>query len=161
VAKKKYGYSDENRKEFLQRWLIPRLRRISQVWPGKNLGRKKAERKVHNGYFKNGNPKYITKFECNGCKNLFNREETEMNHVDPVVKESGFEDWNNHMDRLFCGSTGYECLCINCHKSETKKQNILRRMIKKGLTTKKKSVRISRNGTKIARKTKKGKRRRN
>lgn len=107
----------------LSSWLIPRLRRISMYWPGKNIARDAAKVSVQIGYYKNGKPEYRTKFRCNGCKDLFEREETQMDHIDPVVDVKGFQDWDDMILKEFCSPNGYQCLCKPCHVLKTTVEN--------------------------------------
>lgn len=107
----------------LKNWLIPRLRKLSLIWSGKTVARDLAKVKVDDGFFKNGNPRTKTMYLCNICKGLFPKEQTEMNHIEPVVDIKGFTNWDDYITRLFCEPAGFECLCKNCHADVTKNQN--------------------------------------
>lgn len=107
----------------LQSWLIPILRKASLRWPGKAIARDQAKRYVNAGSFKNGKPRTKVKFQCAKCKNLFNKEETQMDHRAPVIAVSGFQDWNTFMPRLFCPPNAYDCLCLVCHARKTASEN--------------------------------------
>ena len=110
---------------------MPHLRRASRYWPPKIEARKRAERKVKIGEFKNGNPKYETKYECHVCNNLFSREETQVDHIVEVASLTGFDSWDATIARLFCDVDGFGVKCLGCHTSKTAKNQILRRMAKK------------------------------
>ena len=66
-------------------------------------------------------------FECNLCKGHFPQKDVEVNHKDPVVPTSGFDSWDNVIERMFCESDGLELLCEPCHKNVTKNENLLRK----------------------------------
>lgn len=116
----------------LSAWLTPKLRNIARMWPEKNKARAKAARRVQIGLFKNGKPEFRTMYECSGCNELFAKEETQMDHTDPVVDPAvGFTDWNTYINRLFCNSDGYTCMCKECHLVKTLDENDQRREVKK------------------------------
>lgn len=69
-------------------------------------------------------------FECAHCMLLFPRDQIEVNHIDPVIPLTGFDDWNGFYSRLFCDESGLEALCKGCHKVQTHEiQNKKRREI--------------------------------
>lgn len=110
----------------LSSWLIPKLRNISRWWPGKQIARDAAKVRVQIGYYQNGNPEYRTKYRCNGCKELFDSNEIQMDHIIPTVDVKGFDNWDETLTRLFCNPEGYQALCIFCHTSKTESENIER-----------------------------------
>lgn len=122
----------------LQSWIIPKLRRLSMYWPGKNIARDLAKVKVQIGKTKNGHPLYRVLFKCNICKGYFKRDETQMDHIEPVIEINGFKTWDEFMDRLFAKPEQYQCLCTSCHNKKTIKENIIREKVKKRLTKSKK-----------------------
>lgn len=120
-------------------WIMPKLRRISIHWPGKNAARDKAKVKVEVGKTKNGFPIFRVFFKCNSCKGLFKRDETQADHTNPVIDPiKGFTDWNEFMERLFAKPEQYQILCESCHSKKTIKENIIRDKVKKRLTKTKK-----------------------
>lgn len=120
----------------LIKWLIPRLRRISLSWPGKSVAREQAKVKVQIGVSKNGTPKYRVFYKCAECvregkPTLWRKDETAMDHLDPVVDIRGFQSWNDFITKLFCTPSGYQCLCHSHHNDKTQKENITRKVLKK------------------------------
>ncbi len=107
------------------------LRTISVYWPPKKEARKLAEVKVLEGTFKNGKPKYTTKYRCASCSGLFKREETQMDHKEPVQAVEGFVDWDTWIFRLFVEKEGYSCLCTSCHQAKSESENQIRRKNRK------------------------------
>lgn len=125
--------------------IIPHLRKASRWWPPKNEARKKAERKVIIGSFKNGRPKYETLYECAECTRkgltkLHSRENTHADHIIEVAGLNGFDSWDNLINRMFCDSNGYQILCIQHHEEKTKKNQEKRKAAKKKLAKKKKLI---------------------
>lgn len=113
----------------LSAWLIPKLRNIARMWPDKNKARAKAARRVEDGKFLNGKPKYKTMYECFECKRLFVKELTHMDHQQAVIDpEVGFVDWNTYIERLFCESDNFACLCLDHHSEKTKAEGQVRKV---------------------------------
>lgn len=104
------------------------LRHASLEWPERTAAIKKAYRGIN-------------KYECAYCNQLYPRKKVEVNHINPVMP---VDKPNITMDQyvlnLFCEATGFEVLCINCHKSLTKIQGELRKSYKK---TPKKKLKIN------------------
>lgn len=121
----------KTKEQVLQGFIIPKLRNIARMWPEKNKARARAARKVKVGVFKNGKDELRTMFECSACKEVFPKEETQMDHTEPVVEVSGFVDWNTYISRLFCDANGYTCMCKSCHLIKSLSENDERREIKK------------------------------
>ena len=90
--------------------IINALRRASYRMPERNQALKKA-RIARNTYV------------CNICKETFPRKQIQLDHVEPCIPVEGTNDFNVIIDRMFCASEGYQCLCIFCHKEKTKNEN--------------------------------------
>jgi len=96
------------------------LRSISQRWPPKYrvLSRAKVGSRV--------NPesgRVATFYKCANCQNEFTLKNVEVNHIQPVIPITGFDSWDETINRLFCEEDGLEVLCKPCHKSLTKQEN--------------------------------------
>lgn len=96
--------------KFRKSWLIPRLRRISRFWPEANEAMRKA--KVSPGFHK-----------CAMCRNTFHYKQVERDHIEPMIRLSGFTDWHDLIQKLLPYSEGYQILCKNCHKAKTLLEN--------------------------------------
>ncbi len=107
----------------IQSWLIPRLRRISMYWPGKQVARDRAKRQVQIGYYKNGKPEYKVMWECAACLELYEKPETQMDHIKPVIDVRGFQNWEDTISTEFCPPENYQCLCKPCHYLKTQVEN--------------------------------------
>jgi hypothetical protein len=118
----------------LKSLIIPKLRELSRYWPEKKKARNLAKVKVQVGFFKNGNPKFETKFKCASCELLFPIEETQMDHINAVIEvDKGWVSWDVYIERLFCPADGYQCLCIGCHEIKTSLERQYRADVKKEL----------------------------
>jgi 5-methylcytosine-specific restriction endonuclease McrA len=94
----------------LKTWLIPKLRRLSYMWPNRNIAKSLA--RVERG-----------KYRCNICNNIFGPKEIVMDHIMPVVPVEGFQDLGNFVESLFCEVDGYQAICSPCHSVKTFKEN--------------------------------------
>jgi len=119
----------KRKRDNIKDFLIPVLRNASRIWWAKKEARKRAKRKVQDGFYKNGKPKYIIKYECCSCHELFDMGDTQMDHVLPAIDpDAGFIDWNTYIARLFPDPEGYQCLCKDkCHREKTNQENKERR----------------------------------
>ena len=102
----------------LKSWLIPKLRRLSYQWPPKNEAKKLA--RVARG-----------QYQCNNCKKIFPPKEIFMDHINPVVPLTGFEDLGKYVESLFVPVEAYQALCGPCHTEKTDAENIIRKSNKK------------------------------
>jgi 5-methylcytosine-specific restriction endonuclease McrA len=107
----------------LASWLIPRLRRISTYWPGKQAAMDRSKRQVQIGHYKNGKPEYRVKFACAKCSELYDKSEIQMDHIIPMVNVSGFKTWDETLANLFCEPEGFQTLCKSCHYLKTQLEN--------------------------------------
>ena len=116
----------------IEQLVMPKLREVSRWWHAKKAARDLAKVQVEDGTFKNGNTKYKTMYQCASCKHAFERQDTHMDHREPVVDiETGFVDWNTYIARLFVEVDGYQCLCKGCHDMKTLIENEVRKEYRK------------------------------
>lgn len=121
MTRKKREYTKENLLYFQKKYLIPKLRQVSQWWKYKNIAKNKSKVNVEVGIYKNGTPKYKIKYQCAHCNGLF--DDIEMDHIKPVVNTNdSFIDWNTYIGNLLCDDTGYQSLCHNCHLAKSAKE---------------------------------------
>lgn len=102
----------------LKTWLIPKLRRLSYMWPPRNEAKKLA--RVERG-----------KYKCAQCNNIFGPKEVVLDHINPVVPIEGFQDLGHFVESLFCDVSGFQVLCIADHDTKTTQEDILRENNKK------------------------------
>lgn len=101
----------------LRHWLINKLRRISYQWPERKEAIKKA--RIARG-----------KYKCSSCEGTFGPKQIQLDHILPVVDPHvGFHDWNSYIDRLFCGTAGFQVLCKPCHSAKSFFENNIRNQI--------------------------------
>ena len=94
----------------LQRWLIPKLRRLSLYFPAHSeaVNRIKVKRGV---------------YKCPKCQKKLKRKEIQVDHITPVIPLEGFDSWDGLINRLFCDSNELKALCKSCHHIKTQKEN--------------------------------------
>jgi 5-methylcytosine-specific restriction endonuclease McrA len=100
-------------------FLIPRLRKISLQWPARYEAKSKAKVKVEDGFFKNGNPKYLTKYKCAKCQNLFLDGEVDVDHIIPVSNLNTYGTWDKYIPALLCDVSALQVLCKSCHHEKS------------------------------------------
>ena len=108
--------SDELQKE-LKRFLIPKLRSASYRWKFRSQAIKDA-RKERGIY------------ECAMCKGEFRNGEFILDHVHPVVPLEGWDgrDWTQYINRMFCGTEGFQVLCKSCSTIKTNFETEMRKI---------------------------------
>ena len=120
-------------------FLIPKLRRASRYWRAKNECRNNAKVIIEDGKYKNGNIRYKTKFKCNICHQLFEANETNIDHINAVVGVEGFTNWDDYINNMFCEVNNLQLVCHGCHDAKTAievenrkkhKQNMKKRLTK-------------------------------
>lgn len=104
------------------------LRSKSRFW--KPLSDTLKEAKVARGLYR-----------CNVCKqevpvshvvNGKRRKSIMVDHIKPVVStETGFVDWNQFIENLFCEKDNLQAICSACHDAKTKDERELRSNNKK------------------------------
>jgi hypothetical protein len=104
----------------LQNYIIKALRRADHRYPYRNIA-------IRNAYFGTGkNPKtgrMVKLYKCSCCKELFMRNQIQVDHKDPVVPVDGFDDWNGLINRLFCQAEERQVLCVSCHQEKSTEEN--------------------------------------
>lgn len=94
-----------------QALIMKALRDYSRMWPAKAEAVRAATTK--RGYRK-----------CAMCKKEFHHAETQVDHVEPVIKpETGFTTWDEYINRLFVETKGWQVLCKPCHRVKTNAEN--------------------------------------
>ena len=127
IRKKKILSIEDERKAVVVKY----LRQGSRFWKYKTKARALAKVRLRSGTFKNGNPKYIIKFQCADCGELFVQSDTEMDHIHSVIDPyDGYIDANTYLERAFPDETGYQCLCKPCHKNKSEADNKIRRKLR-------------------------------
>jgi 5-methylcytosine-specific restriction endonuclease McrA len=68
------------------------------------------------------------KYKCAKCKNVFDKQTIQVDHIHPVVPVTGFDNWDGYISRLFCDAEGLQILCKPCHKQKSVAENKERRL---------------------------------
>lgn len=98
--------------------IISLIRRASLRWAPrfKVMNRNKLER---------------GKYKCELCDHVGVQKSLQVDHIEPVIPISGFDNWEGFITRLFCDEDGLQLICKSCHKNKSKKENQLRAEFKK------------------------------
>jgi 5-methylcytosine-specific restriction endonuclease McrA len=95
-------------------WVKTRLRSASLIWPARNEAIKAA--RAERG-----------KYKCAECSGLFLRSQIQVDHINPVVDpKTGWTNFDDFINRLFCDVDGLRVLCRICHDSITSVQDAMR-----------------------------------
>jgi hypothetical protein len=119
MASIKKPWTEARKKSFI----ISGLRAASRRWPPKyeTLNEAKTTKKI--------NPKtgrLAQHYMCNACKEEFPAKDVQVDHKKPVVDpKTGFVDWNQYIERMFCPKKNFQVLCRTCHITKTKKERKL------------------------------------
>lgn len=98
----------------LKPFIISLLRKGTYRWPERNEALKLA--KVERGIYK-----------CAMCNEIYKRKEVQIDHINPAVPLTGFDGFDNYIDRMFCERTGFQVLCTSCHDQKTAAEKIIRK----------------------------------
>jgi 5-methylcytosine-specific restriction endonuclease McrA len=98
---------DNHKKSFI----VNSLRRATYRWPGRWLAEKRSKLSERGSYF------------CEQCGLVCRKNETQMDHIIPVVLTSGWDGLENVADRMFCAPSGFQRLCKPCHHDKTVLEN--------------------------------------
>lgn len=103
----------------LKNWLVPKLRRLSYMWPPRNEAKRLA--RVERGRYK-----------CASCNNIFGPKEIVVDHINPVVPvDEGFTNIGHFVESLFCEINNLQCLCLACHDVKSHDESVIRNLNKK------------------------------
>lgn len=119
ATKKKKGNKEKKSKPNLRHWLTQKLRRISYQWTPRKEAIKKG--RVSRG-----------KYKCSSCEGEnFGPKQIQLDHTIPVIDpHTGFINWDDYIERLFCDEEGFQIMCIECHKWKTHRENDIRSQVK-------------------------------
>lgn len=105
---------------YLKRYIVATLRRGTLYWPYRNDALKAS--RVDRGLYK-----------CHICTKAFPKKEVRLDHVIPVVRLSGFTNWDDYLKRMFPKTEGFQVLCLECNKTKTDEENVLRKIHRKSI----------------------------
>lgn len=64
-----------------------------------------------------------TFYVCKSCNESFSAKHIQVDHVKPIVPTTGWNGWDEVINRLYCELAGLQVLCKPCHKIKTQKEN--------------------------------------
>jgi 5-methylcytosine-specific restriction endonuclease McrA len=70
-------------------------------------------------------------YVCAACEGIFPHGDIQVDHIEPVVALTGFENFDVYIERLFCNIEGLQVLCRPCHKIKTDEENAARKLYDK------------------------------
>lgn len=72
--------------------------------------------------------------ECAACHTVVHEKLAAVDHVNPCVPLSGFDGWDNFIERMKTGQM--QILCDSCHKAKTKQENAQRALLRRAAKAK-------------------------
>lgn len=106
----KRPYPKNRAKAFnLNQKIISKLRDLSRIWPPAN----EVLRDAREGK----DPYGRDVFRCKHCEKLYVRALVQRDHIVPVGGYQGC--WNTVIERMFVPKSGYQILCLQCHRTKT------------------------------------------
>ena len=90
------------------------LRNKSRFWKPIALAKLRARRP-----YKGLNRRRKYEFQCNVCKQWFNADDVNIDHILPVGSLNCKEDLPAFVEGLFCEVGNLQCICTNCHNIKT------------------------------------------
>ncbi len=115
--KKELPKTEEEFVKYQRNFIIAALRRSSLWWPYRNEALRLA--RVARGVYR-----------CAKCSQLYPKKEVRLDHIDPVVRTSGFTTWDDYFTRMLPKTENWQVLCLGCNHVKTQEENILRRLFK-------------------------------
>ena len=94
------------------------LRRFSKFWHPIKLVKDRA--RIARGMY-----------QCTTCSKIVGPKDIKIDHIEPVVAITGFTNWEDLVNRLFCEENGLQAICSVCHEIKTKEENRQRKSWKK------------------------------
>ena len=94
-------------------WVKRYIEGISYKWPPRSEALKAASRPSQLS-----DKRIKVERQCAHCKNWFKTKDVQLDHIVPkgrYAKETFFV-W---LERLLCNTTGFQVLCIPCHKKKS------------------------------------------
>lgn len=104
----------------IKSFIVSVLRAGSRRWPPKyeTLHEARTEKKIN---VKSG--RLAQHYRCNACKQEFTSKDVEVDHIRPVCDvKTGFTNWDDFINGLFCGKENLQVLCKECHKAKSKQE---------------------------------------
>jgi hypothetical protein len=66
------------------------------------------------------------------CKTLIGAKDFQIDHINPIVPLTGWENFDSFIERMFVDETNLQLICKSpCHSEKSKTENEIRRASKK------------------------------
>ncbi len=109
-------------------------RRLSQSWPPKVAAKDAAKvapalhkcAKCGSLNYEGDSQKNFDKYVQQFPNDTVNFTGIEMDHISPVIELSGWTNWDNYFDSLFCPQENFRALCNKCHAHKSSTENTIR-----------------------------------
>lgn len=69
---------------------------------------------------------------CSSCGGTFPKGQMRADHINPVIDPAtGFDSWDEVVGRMFVEKSGYQAVCVPCHKTKTGEERAVRERAKR------------------------------
>lgn len=100
-------------------FLLPRLRRLSIQWPARQEVLRRIKIELQDGFFKNGNPKYVVRYKCEKCNKITTLDDIQVDHITPISNFASHGSWDSYLNSMFCSSDKLQGICVDCHQDKS------------------------------------------
>lgn len=115
----------------IKRMIIGYARRLSGSWEPRNNVKRRAKiapalhrcSKCGSLNYEGDSQKTYEKYLEQYPNDIVNFDGIEIDHVQPVIKVTGFTTWDEYFSSLFCDEDGYRPLCNSCHTRKSSEEN--------------------------------------
>lgn len=118
-------------------FLFQGLRKLWRMWPPRSEAMRSARVAP-------------ATYQCVKCKRDYPFRVGERNlavdHIEPVIPVTGFTNWDDYINRLFCPVENLQVLCKECHAAKTKVEAGQRAAVRKDSKAKKLPAKLADNG---------------
>lgn len=124
----------------LRSFVVGQLRRVFRRFPPyyRTLG---AAKETYYVPTKSGGQRKRVRFKCNVCGKWADQKNISIDHIIPVIPETGFptnpdgsDDFTTFINRLFCKDENLQAICDECHHTKTqteRKERAAKKLIDK------------------------------
>jgi len=114
-----------------KRMIMGYARRISSSWPPKNSAKDKAKvapalhrcDKCGSLNYEGESQKSFDKYVAQFPESTVNFDGIEMDHIAPVIAITGWTNWDDYFNSLFCPEENFRALCNPCHSLKSINEN--------------------------------------
>lgn len=114
-------------------------RRLSGSWPPKQAVKEACKvapalhkcAKCGSLNYEGDSQKNFEKYVAQFPNDVVNFDGIEIDHITPVVEVTGWTNWDNYFDSLFCSEENLRPLCNKCHSAKSSTEATFRASYKK------------------------------